>query len=136
MMKVLMDTGPWVALLDRSEDRHGECVKWLEKFKGELFSTEAVLTEVLYLLNFSLIAQKAALDFILTGAIILVPSSIDSLTKAKKLMEKYRDFPMDFADATLVTLAQDLSIENIVSFDRKHFSIYRFFKTRSFTVLP
>jgi hypothetical protein len=136
MMKVLMDTGPWVALIDRSESRHEECAKWLEQFKGEIFSTEAVLTEVLYLLNFSLVAQKAALDFILTGAIILVPSSIDSLTRAKKLMEKYRDCPMDFADATIVLLAQDLSIDNIVSFDRKHFSIYRFFKTRSFTVLP
>jgi len=135
-MQVLMDTGPWVALIDRSESRHEECVKWLKRFKGNIFSSEAVLTEVLYLLNSSLSAQSAALDFVLTGAVTLVPSSVESLTMAKKMMGKYKDFPMDFADATLVTLAQDLSIKHIVTFDRKHFDIYRLNKTQSFTVLP
>jgi len=112
-MRVIMDTGPWVALVDRSESRHGECVEWLKQFEGEIFTSEAVLTEVLYLLNFSSKAQSAALDFILTGAIVLVPSSIESLKMAKRLMEKYQDLPMDFADATLVSLAHDLSIDHI-----------------------
>jgi len=135
-MQVLMDTGPWVALVDRSESKHQECVEWLQEFKGEIYSTEAVLTEVLYLLNFSSTAQTAALDFILTGAIILAPSTIDSLATVKNLMEKYKDFPMDFADATLVSLAHDLSINDIVTFDHKHFSIYRLFKSHAFIVWP
>lgn len=62
-MNVIMDTGPWVAMVDRSESMHMECVQWLEQFEGDIFSTEAVLTEVLYLLNFSLAAQFAAMDF-------------------------------------------------------------------------
>ena len=135
-MCVIMDTGPWVALVDRSESRHGECVEWLKQFEGEIFTSEAVLTEVLYLLNFSSKAQSAALDFILTGAIVLVPSSIESLKMAKRLMEKYQDLPMDFADATLVSLAHDLSIDNIVTFDKKDFGIYSFHKKRSFIVVP
>ena len=135
-MRVIMDTGPWVALVDRSESRHGECVEWLKQFEGEIFTSEAVLTEVLYLLNFSSKAQSAAFDFILTGAIVLVPSSIESLKMAKRLMEKYQDLPMDFADATLVSLAHDLSIDHIVTFDRKDFSIYRLHKKRSFIVVP
>ena len=44
---------------------------------------------------------------------------------AKKLMEKYQDLPMDFSDATLVSLAHDLPIDHIVTFDRKDFGIYR-----------
>ncbi len=72
-MRVLMDTGPWVALIDRSENRHAECVEWFKQFEGEIFSTGAVLTEVLYLLNFSSRAQSAAIDFVLNGAITLVP---------------------------------------------------------------
>lgn len=72
-MHLLMDTGPWVALIDRSENRHGECVEWFRQFEGEIFSTEAVLTEVLYLLNFSSQPQSAAIDFVLNGAITLVP---------------------------------------------------------------
>lgn len=44
---------------------------------------------------------------------------------AKKLMEKYQDLPMDFADATLGSLAHDLPIDHVVTFDRKDFGIYR-----------
>ena len=87
-----MDTGPWVALVDRSESRHGECVEWLKRFEGEIFSSEAVLTEV-YLLNFSSAAQFAAPDFILTGAVVLVPSSIESLKMVKSLMQNMKTFP-------------------------------------------
>ncbi len=51
-MDVMMDTGPWVALIDRSERRHIECIEWFKNFRGNILSSEAVLTEVLYLLNF------------------------------------------------------------------------------------
>ncbi|OGL44156.1 MAG: hypothetical protein A2161_19145 [Candidatus Schekmanbacteria bacterium RBG_13_48_7] len=135
-MRVVMDTGPWIALIDRSESFHNICVKWFEKFEGEIFTSEAVLTEVLYLLSFSSSAQSAALDFILTGAIVLVPSSVKSLGTVKYLMKKYQYLPMDFADATLVSLAHDFSIKSIVTFDKKHFSIYRLHKTQSFVILP
>ena len=131
-----MDTGPWVALIDRSESKHMECVEWLKGFRGDIYSTEAVLTEVLYLLNFSFTAQKAALDFVLKDVIFLIPSSVESLSSVIKLMKKYQDFPMDFADATLVSAANDLLINHISSFDRKHFSAYRLLNRIHFTVLP
>ncbi len=134
-MQALMDTGPWVALIDRSESGHGECVEWLKRFEGELFSSEAVLTEELHQLHFSSTAQSAALDFVLYGAITLVPSSIESLKRAKKLMQKYRDLPMGFADATIVCLAQDLAIRQVVTFDKKHFSIYRLPRRQPFVTI-
>jgi hypothetical protein len=48
---------------------------------------------------------------------------------------KYRDIPMDYADATLVSLAEDLAIHPIVTFDR-HFDIYRLSSKKSFIPLP
>ena len=135
-MLVLMDTGPWVALIDRSEGRHRECIEWLKNFKGNILSSEAVLTEVLYLLNFSARAQSAAIDFVLKEAVILVPSSPETLRKAKRLMEKYKDVPMDYADATLVCIAEDLSITHVVTFDAKDFGIYRLSSKQSFIILP
>lgn len=135
-MHVVMDTGPWVALIDKSEERHGECVEWLRDFKGDIFSSEAVLTEVLYLLNFSSKACSAAIDFVLSGAIHLVPLSLESLKRAKRLMEKYRDIPMDYADATLVTIAEDLSLTEVVTFDVKDFCIYRLSSKQPFIILP
>jgi predicted nucleic acid-binding protein len=135
-MQVLLDTGPWVALIDRSESRHVECLAWLRGYEGKIYSTEAVLTEVLYLLNFSTDAQQAGLDFVLSGAVVIVPSSLESLKSVGALMKKYKDAPMDFADATLVCLAQELSIRHIVTFDRKDFGIYSLKKGQTFIVLP
>jgi uncharacterized protein len=135
-MKVLIDTGPWVALIDRSESKHGECVKWLKNFEGEVFTSEAVLTEVLYLLNFSVSAQEAALDFILSGAVTLLSLALESILRVKELMKKYHDLPMDFADATLVCLAEELSIDHMVTLDKKHFSIFRLAGKRPFIILP
>lgn len=135
-MTAIIDTGPWVALIDRSESRHAQCVEWIKNFSGRLYSTEAVLTEVLYILNFSIIAQCAALDFVLESVVEIVPSSADSLKKTKNLMKKYADLPMDFADATIVCLAAETSIQNIVTFDRKDFAIYKLPKKKSFTIMP
>ena len=135
-MLVLMDTGPWVALVDRSEGRHKECVEWLREFWGDILSSEAVLTEVLYLLNFSPRAQSAAIDFVLNEAIVLVPPSLESLKRVRRLMEKYKDIPMDYADATLVSIAEEFSITHVVSFDAKDFGICRLSSKRPFIVLP
>jgi hypothetical protein len=125
-----------VALIDRSESRHTECVRWLKNFSGRLYSTEAVLTEVLYILNFSITAQCAALDFVLESVVEIVPSSSDSLKKTKNLMKKYADLPMDFAGATIVCLATETGIQNIVTFDKKDFAIYKLPKKKSFTIMP
>ena len=135
-MRVIMDTGPWVALIDRSEGKHNKSVEWFRQFEGDIFSSEAVLTEVLYLLNSSSKAQLAAFDFVLNGAITIIASDLESLRKAKKLMVKYGDIPMDYADATLVCLADDLSIPHVVTFDVRGFGIYRLSLKRPFIVLP
>ena len=136
MMKAILDTGPWVALVDRSESRHIDCVEWFKNFSGSLYSTEAVLTEVLYILNFSIIAQCAVLDFVLNSVVEIVPQNKQSLQKIKNLMKKYADLPMDFADATLVCLGKDTGIRNIVTFDVKDFNIYRLSGKKRFSLLP
>jgi len=135
-MIAIIDTGPWVALIDRSETRYAESVQWLKNFSGRLYSTEAVLTEVLYLLNFSISAQCAALDFVLESVVEIVPANTKSLQKTKNLMKKYADLPMDYADATIVCLATETRIQNVITFDRKDFAIYKLPKKQSFTIMP
>ncbi len=135
-MRAILDTGPWVALIDRSESKHDICVRWLKNFSGKLYSTESVLTEVLYLLNFSVKAQTAAIDFVLKSVVEIIPSSVKSMKKVKTLIKKYSDLPMDYADATIVCLAMDTGIHNIITFDQKDFNIYRFKKKQSFVIIP
>jgi len=134
-MNAILDTGPWVALIDRSESKHDICVQWLKNYSGKLYSTETVLTEVLYLLNFSVKAQTSAIDFVLKSVVEIIPSSFESLKKAKNLIKKYSDLPMDYADATLVCLAMDSGIHNIITFDQKDFNIYRV-KNKPFVIIP
>ncbi len=135
-MNAILDTGPWVALIDRSESKHKLSTDWLQAYKGKLFTTEANLTEVLYLLNFSIMAQTAALDFVLHSVVEIVPSTKSSLKKSQELIIKYNDLPMDFADATLVTLAVDTGVYKIVTFDYKDFSIYKPAKQEHFQLMP
>lgn len=134
-MKALLDTGPWVAFIDRSESKHALSVEWLQGFEGTLYTTEAVLTEVLYLLSFSYPAQAGAFDFILNSAVNLVPPDRDSLKTAKCLMNQFADLPMDYADATLVTLAMDTGITDIATFDKRDFSLYRAGKNKKFNLV-
>ena len=136
MHKILLDTGAFVAMLDRSEGKHAQCAEFLKTFRGEIYSTEPVLTETLYLLGPSIKAEKACVDFILQGGVNLVPQSHESLSRAIVLMEKYNDIPMDFADATLVVLAEEADIDEVFTLDVKGFRAYRIHGRRSFTISP
>jgi len=68
--------------------------------------------------------------------VTLVPSSVANLATAKHLMQKYSDLPMDFANATLVCLAQDLAVRHVVTFDRRGFGVYRLRRGKTFIILP
>jgi uncharacterized protein len=133
---MLLDTGVFVALLDRSEKNHERCVAFFKGLKAPLFTTEPVLTETLWLLGPSVKAQQTCIDFLLMGGAALVPQSKESLTRASALMEKYRDVPMDFADATLVALAEETSAAEILTLDRRGFGTYRMHGNKPFTLWP
>jgi len=128
--ELLLDTGAFVALVDRDERTHADCVAVLEGW------TEAVLTETLYLIGPQWRAQKIVLEFILRGAFQLVPSSAKSLRRVAVIMEKYRNVPMDFADATLVVLGEELETDSVFTLDRRGFSTYRLSQRKPFRLLP
>jgi predicted nucleic acid-binding protein len=136
MREVILDTGPFVALLDRSERSHQACAAFFKEFAGRLVITEPVLTEAVYLLGPSFAAQKPALEFILKGGAEVVPQTPDSLRRAMHLMEKYRDAPMAFADATLVALAEERKTSEIFTLDRRGFTTYRIHSRKMFTIYP
>ena len=52
------------------------------------------------------------------------------------LMERYQDTPMDFADATLVLLADTLGVTDVFTLDRRGFSTYRTVKGKAFQIFP
>jgi uncharacterized protein len=136
MHSMLLDTGVLVALLDRSEKNHERCVAFFKGLKGELLTTEPVLTETLWLLGSSIKAQQTCIDFLIKGGATLVPQSKESLSRASVLMEKYKDVPMDFADATLVSLAEETNAVEILTLDRRGFCTYRIRGKTAFKIWP
>ena len=123
-------------MVDRSEKRHTDCVATLEEWRGTIVTTEAVLTETLYLVGPQWRAQKVCLEFLLRGAFLLAPQSPQSLKRTAALMEKYRDVPMDYADATLVALGEELGTDMVFTLDRRGFSTYRLPQRKAFQLVP
>lgn len=136
MRAVLVDAGPLVALLDRSDDQHRAITTALETIHDPLVSVWPTVVEAMYLLAFSWPAQKALWEMLETGAVSLLPLDEDDVPEMKRLMEKYRDLPMDMADAALVRAAERESIRRILTLDQRDFSVYRLARKGPFTLLP
>src|SRR3990167_11540894 len=109
---LIIDTGALVAVFDPSEGFHASCAGFLRNFEGRIITTEAILTESLYMLGNSFENQKKCIQFFLRS-VRLVPINSERLARMLELMEKNQDTPMDFADATLVALAEDLECPEI-----------------------
>lgn len=137
MASALLDTGPIVALINRSDSHHQRALKFFQNYRGQLWSTEAVLTEVAYVLAPSVEHQVAALTWLqrAVNADILTFQSMADLPRIAKLMTKYSDQIPDFADLSLVCLGQQKRIDKVVTVDELDFTIYRSHAGKSFTNL-
>jgi predicted nucleic acid-binding protein len=133
---VLVDAGPLVALLDRSDDEHQVVTSALDKIRDPLVSVWPVIVEAMYLLGFSWKAQKALWEILETEAVRLLPLDEGDFARMKQLMEKYQDLPMDLADAALVHVAEREDINRILTLDRRDFGVYRRARKGRFTLLP
>lgn len=134
--ELLLDTGALVSLLDRSQRRHREFTDFFEAWTDQVVTTEAVLTESTHLLGRITGGAIACLDFVLSGGALLVPATANSIRRARDLMNRYADCPMDFADASLVVLAEDIGTNLVLTTDQRDFSIYRIAGRRHFSICP
>lgn len=135
-MSLLLDTGALVTLLDRSQRNHREFAAFFKRWHGRVVSTEGVLIESSRLLGRVHGGRVACLDFFLAGGATLVPQTPAALRRCRELIERYGDLPMDYTDASLVVLAEDLNTDAVFTTDRKGFSVYRIGKKRPFRILP
>jgi len=133
---LLLDTGALVSLLDRNQRDHQACTRFFESWEGSVLSSEAVLTEATHLLGGIPGGRRACLDFFLAGAAVLVPATPASLRRARELIEQYASLPMDYADATLVALAEEIGSDVVFTTDRRDFGVYRIHGRRRFRIVP
>jgi predicted nucleic acid-binding protein len=121
---ILIDAGPLIALFDR-DDKYHERVKAFIKDKPYQFvTTEAVLTEVSYMLSFNINAQLDFFEWVVNKGVDIQEIETYDLGTIIEMIRKYQDLPMDFADATLILAAERTDIETIISID-SDFDVYR-----------
>lgn len=134
MKATLLDTGAIVALLDRDERYHAQCVEAVSDIVGQLATCEAVIAEACYLLRRTPGAPEAVIRNVSNGAFRIPSRLVDSSNTIEKLLRKYHDVPMDLADACLVDLADQIDTGQILTLDRD-FEIYRWRSRRRFELL-
>lgn len=136
-MKVwLLDTGPLVAYLDRTDKDHAIVVPRLDSFSGQLVTTSAVISEAMYFVAGVRSGPTLLAEFVAeSGLQVYDFSEARELREAARRMEKYADLPMDYADSTLVLLAERLGVFDLLTLDRRGFNVFRSVRGKRFSLI-
>jgi len=121
---ILTDTGPLIALLDKKDDDHKNCVEALTRLPAEpMLTTWPCFTEAIYILGTvgGYRYQSKLWRFIEDGKLELHDLMSSEVVKMSALMKKYQDTPMDLADASLVAIAESLKFRQIFTIDSDFF---------------
>jgi predicted nucleic acid-binding protein len=123
----LTDTGPLVSLFDVRDTHHAECVTVLSRLSSEpLITTWACFTEAMHILGTvgGYRYQANLWDLRARGLLALHSLTRNEADRMAELMAQYSDTPMDLADASLVAVAETLTVSQVFTFD-SDFYIYR-----------
>lgn len=136
MNVLLVDAGPIVAAFNRSDANHSECAEALLAGNEVLVTCEAVITEACFILRRGGVpaAAQDLLRDIDRGEYQLPLQLADRALSIAKLMKKYADTPMSFADACLVDLATQLHSGRILTLD-SDFHVYRWGRNQPFEMV-
>jgi len=130
MLTALIDAGPLIAFFDADDARHAQAQSFINGFRGKFVTTAPVITETMWHLKRDYRVQNELLLLIARSLICQEPLTESDFSRIAELNERYADLPSDFADLSLIAVAERLGIEHIASFD-KEFDIYQRRKGRS-----
>ena len=131
---VVVDTGPIVALLDADEAHHEWARKQFSALAAPLLTCEAVLSEASFLLQRAGADQSLPVTLVGRGVLRVeqtVASAADGLA-VSRLIRRYHNVPMSFADACLVRLIEGIDNASIMTLD----SDFRIYKQSGRCVIP
>ena len=132
-MRVLVDAGALIALLNRNDTHHSRISQFFAAYFGPAYTTWPALIEAAHLVSEHL--SVSVLRLVEKGRLEIVEIT-PGLPRMVDLMQRYSDLPMDLADASLVWAAEHTGVVRIVTLDRADFEIYRVKGSRAFEVLP
>lgn len=122
--KLLCDTGPLVAFLCREDQYHLWSKGQFQHIEQPVVTCEAVISEAVFLLHGDGLPVDPLFEAIDRGAVLVQFSAEEHWPDLRRLLNKYADLPMSFADACLVRMAEVAGRCQVFTTDR-HFRLYR-----------
>ena len=123
-------------MLDAADQSHARCATVWHELADRCLTTEAVVTEASHLVARGGAAAALPLEFLLAVGVPIVALEPSGHEHAVRLMNRYLDTPMDYADATLVVVADALKLGTVLTTDRRGFRAYRRANGAAFVVRP
>ena len=133
MRSIIVDAGPVIALFRKRDKHHSRVRQFLATNPSRLISTLPVATEACHFLNAA--GKTALLTWVQHGALSLQPIGTDDFPAIVTIIERYADREIDFADATLVWLAELVNTLDVMTIDRQDFQVYRLRGGKAFNLV-
>ena len=118
---VLVDAGPLIGLLRKTDSHHARAVEFVKRFTGRLITSWPVLAEASHFLNEH--GRLALLAMLRRGALDVEELHRLDLERIEEFLRKYRG--SDLADASIIVLAERFGVTDVITVDRTDFGIYR-----------
>ena len=134
--RVLVDTGPIVAILSSDDPHHASCSGELRKHKQPWITCWPVLTEAAWLLRKESSGVQRLFELVEKGVIEVVDLDAKAPDWVAKFLKRYASVKAQVADAALMYLAEQRGLESILTLDRRDFSVYRTTAGKGLHVLP
>ncbi len=124
MTQAIVDTGPLVAFLAESDSSHAWATSTLAGLEPPFLTCDVVIAEAHYLLAQTRSGADGLLALLEVGALRSVSLAELDTTVLRKLIDRYKNVPMDLADASVVRLSEIHPAAKVVTID-SDFRIYR-----------
>jgi predicted nucleic acid-binding protein len=134
--RVLIDTGPIVAILLESDEHHEACVEQLRYIRAPLLTCWPVITEVAWLLRVYPRAIRKLLSSFHGRVFEIVPLGATDLPGIAMVLAKYEGLRIQLADASLAHLANREGIEIMFTLDRRDFGVLRLAHGKKLRLIP
>ena len=122
--RVIVDTGPLVALLNQKDHSHAWVVQQLQDIQPPMVTCESVLAEATYLTRKTPGARIALIEMVGEGFLTIGMAVADHHSALLAMVRRYADVPISLADGCLVRLAELFPQSPVLTLD-SDFSVYR-----------
>jgi uncharacterized protein len=126
MQRLLVDSGPLVALFDGGDRWHDTVTEFIKGYRGALLTSAANVTEAAWITgSVSQAMMCNLLTWLYRGAVTVHNIEANDMRRIAALSEQYRTLRPDFADLALLALAERTRVDRVLTLDKRDFDVYR-----------